>query len=120
METDRRLRPPDPDPVPQRDFGVRRTEYGELLRLLSRRVGRLVSKKTTRCQRHVRNDYARLLRPTGSSFSDRLSRHAWQGESPSAISGEQMSSRELTQSAQVNSNANGRLFEQVMQNGIIC
>jgi hypothetical protein len=31
-----------------------------------------------------------------------------------------MSSRELTQSAQVNSNANGSTFEQVMQDGIFC
>jgi len=43
-----------------------------------------------------------------------LSRQTWQGESPSAISAEQMSSRELTRSAQVNSNANGSTFEQVI------
>src|SRR5262249_44287363 len=42
------------------------------------------------------------------------SRQAWQSESPSTISGEQMSSRELTQSAQVNSNANGSTFKQVI------
>jgi hypothetical protein len=76
---------------------------------LSKRAERFFSKKTIRCcQRRVRNDYARLLRPAGSSFSDRLSRQAWKGESPCTISGEQMSSRELTQSAQVNSNTNGR------------
>ena len=49
-----------------------------------------------------------------------LSRQAWQGESPNAISGEQMSSRELTQSVQVNSNANGSTFEQGIRDGIIC
>src|SRR5262245_9022764 len=69
VRTDRWLRPPDP--VAQRDFGVRRTGSGELLLLLSRRVGRLFSLKIICCQRHVRNDYARLLRPAGSSSGDR-------------------------------------------------
>ena len=49
-----------------------------------------------------------------------LSRQAWEGESSSAISGEQMSSRELTQSVHVNSNANGSTFEQGIRDGIFC
>src|SRR5262245_25285568 len=49
-----------------------------------------------------------------------VSRQVWKGESPSTISGEQMSSRELTQSAQVNSNANGSTFEQGIRDGIFC
>ena len=70
--------------------------------------------KTIRCQRlcvtvtHGCSD--QQVRPSVIA----LSRQAWQGESPNAISEEQMSSRELTQSAQVNSNANGSLFEQVI------